>query len=477
MFVLHAVFEPGIFVGRAIGQDSETIPHGQATFRDGASLEGASKELMLTETATSTDTTKRSESDRTLAIWQWLGLDATTWGDAHDEESAANRHLQLRMLHELPRIPWSVWHPAGSTANGASVVRPAVTESGQIVTFAGELLELRNVDVLEADRRGLSFDRFFAGTLRTSDGESVRFAARDVPRNWQQRESEIPDHPVDCRLEGLCLNRATDERGPLIVTPRVESRPRQPDPYWGVSNDRVWLAQHGIDLGTLQQVGDRSPLSVSDQEAFYGLLSLTARESAAAHRSPNPWDLVAILPAPAGFRGDFGHITGTLRRAVRVVISDRERILRYGLAEYYQLDIFVRTSRAIRYQLPDKSTRDFGTSYPVSICVPTLPADIAEGENLRIDVQVPCIFLKLWAHTSDFMALERTATPTDSVHKHQVQQWTPLFIGWTPHRVTVPVTSPLAQLGPGLYVVVLVVLLGTLAWYFERSLPTRRRRS
>ena len=449
---LHLGFQLGTIERRATGQDPASIVNSHAS----------------------------STADAQLALGKWLGLDAASWSDSDEEDSTANRQLQLRLLHELPRVPWSIWHPEEGKrqgeGHGVSLSRPTDVKPGQIVSFVGELLELRSVDVPEADRRGLSFDRFFAGTLRTSEGEPVRFAARDVPHSWQKRSSDLPIHPIRCRLEGLCLHRGAAERGPLVVTPQLESRPLRPDPYWGVSTDRVWLAQHGIDLGILEQVAERSPLLAADQAAFYGLISLTARESAAVSTPPKQWDLVALLPSPAEFRGEIGHITGTLRRAVRVVVTDRQRVLRYGLAEYFQLDIFVRTSRPIRYQLPDKSTRDFGTSYPVSICVPTLPADIAEGENLRINVDVPCIFLKLWAHSSDFMALERTAKPVDSERRHQVQQWTPLFIGWQPQRVPEPAPSPLAEFGPGLYIVILVALLGTLAWYFERSSSTRRRR-
>ncbi|MBO7725215.1 MAG: hypothetical protein J6S40_02000 [Thermoguttaceae bacterium] len=163
-------------------------------------------------------------------------------------------------------------------------------------------------------------------------------------------------------------------------------------------------------------------LTPDDRYPFYGLLAGTVRASGKPIPSgPDPPAVVDLFNRPASFQGVPVTLTGHLRRAQPVLVSDGEIVSLYGIDHYYELCLFTNDSQ----------------DYPIIFCTTELPADpdgrplpLGSGTGYREEVTLTGFLYKPWAYRIDpsNSGLQPALSDTDS---DEGKSWiaVPLMIG------------------------------------------------
>lgn len=245
-----------------------------------------------------------------------------------------------------------------------------------------------------------------------------------------------------------------------LATDRIAWHPRQPDESLELVADHVLLASHGMDIGQLDEVKSKGPLTAHDRAAFYQMLLAMGRipsnELSATARHAN---VTELLQDTDSHRGKLYDITGTARRCVRVLVED-EQADEFGLGSYYELVVFLDPDALVKVRSNESAAGKYFATYPVVVCVRSLPEGFPEGEEIHAAVRVVGSYLKLWAYPSKFMQADGS----------QALQFSPLLIGNAP-RLTpaAKTTDPLS--GPGLAIAfaALLFLLSALVWWWGRG--------
>jgi hypothetical protein len=395
------------------------------------------------------------------------GFEDRHWSQFQDNQplAASEEELIARLLYYLPRLPRESlrrWTRAEGTAVLTSGTG-AGAEPGGVWRIVGRARRVERVPLpVEAARR-LEFAQFFRVTLSLEGpARSVEVVARRVPDEWRL-DTDIDEPAVAL---AVLLKRSPDQEGkprPLLAAARVQWYPDRVNPARGVKPDHVLLARLGLDIGLLgdERGMNGQPIRTEDHECFYGLLFAMQRAGPRLVDFPAPpLRIASLLQEPREHHGEILLVEGRARNVTRILVDDPEVLRRFQLDHYYQIDLFVPLENEIvrltRPEDPDEDVPTFENVYPVTVCVPSLPDGLSQGESLPQDIRVRAAFLRLWAYQSEYVS---------SFGKER-RQLSPMLIGVQPELV--PAEPLPLRLGAMLAVLVVLGMLG-IGWGMMRS--------
>lgn len=386
------------------------------------------------------------------------GIDASHLDRLQDGEATgpADEEVIVRILQRWPRFPpqrLEEWSRSAGEAWPTLAGSPAESRA-TVVRLTGRVVRVEQVPLLPELAARLDFDHYFQVTLELgSEGQTALLCARTIPQQW--RLGQTIDEPAGAL--GIFLKSEAEATEPprlVFVTNRVAWFPDRAGGDRQVSPSDVYLASLGFDVGLFDTVQseNKKPLSLADRDCFYGLLAAIrgAERPDFLAQSSAPLNLVLLLREPASHHGELSTVEGIARRAVKVRVDDAEVRQRWGIDHYYQIDLFVELNRQVIRLATQKDNDEqptFENAYPITICVPSLPAELPESDTIRENVRVHAAFFKLWSYPSDYMAS----------FDRQLLQVSPMLIGIEPRVIQVTAVTP--AFGAGL-IVLLVVTLG-----------------
>jgi len=347
----------------------------------------------------------------------------------------------VQILHRLgqyspaQQADWSLaWCEPSKPQIGDLVDVVGTVESIEVLTVPAPVAQLHDLKSLY--RCQFRFDK---STEDESASVGTVLSAK-IPRAWQSGESMVES----ISFRGILLRSPGGETHTdvLFLAPRLAWYPRK-----GVPAGQLLLARHGMDVALLEEVRHRKPFvgpRVSREgEAFYGCLAamsrvdpgeLTALSSESVLQFADRWrkskstdgqqralaarvqqrselGLSSVAPLflqPEEMIGRLVRIEGIARRAVRIVVEDRQE-----LDSYVELEIFP----------PDSQNQ------PVVCCVTDLPEEFPTGDAIREPVRVAGVFFKSWLYRS------REVSETQEETGRQQRMYSPVVVGtveWLP---------------------------------------------
>ena len=316
----------------------------------------------------------------------------------------------VRYLYCAGRFRWHNFHQwqRPLARHYQELLADPARQRGNVFSFQGRLLGIEPKEVIPELARRIGIARYYLCRVRLQPQQHVATVVlRELPPGWDKKP------PVQDRVaaRGLFVK--------LEATP-----PDDPRPVF-VAQHLAWypddfLGHLGVDAAALRRSRARGPFVAQDRLPFYQLLLAVQKlswEQLQAQRTPgeqiaqqNPrfakyrnqpqvlkapafW-ILTLLERPGQFRGSVLSVRGTVRRAVRIEVTDPDIRTHYGIQRYWEVEIFV--DPGPRIQL-------FGQTvayYPVVACVARLPPGFPEGENLHETVALEGVFFKVWAYYS-----------------------------------------------------------------------------
>jgi hypothetical protein len=253
----------------------------------------------------------------------------------------------------------------------------------------------------------------------------VTICVIDIPAAWKGQQTL--NEPI--MASGLFLkinSRRQDPVDLLFACKRIEWFPTSESPLVQMSPGRQLLTSHGFELGMLEDARkrNRQPINKVDADCFYRMLGAASTiESSEIPREIAPFDLIGVLNRSSENHGNLFEIDADIRRVTEVKIDHGYYREQFELDHYYQLDGFVDTDVIINDpELQKSGLPSYGKRYPVSICVPRLPAGMRVGSTRKYRISVPVFFFKVWPYQSQ---LSREKAP-------QLSHSAPLLIGIQP---------------------------------------------
>lgn len=338
----------------------------------------------------------------------------------------------VRLLYQMPRLPLNdIQRWAKPATSLPSLDDSPRQRHGDVIRLEGLAKSYQRVELLSEVAERTEFDHYFRVEVELANEFGLAtICTRSIPAAWQG--SAIVDELVSAYA---FLLKVTNEEGGspsfAFAVPRIAWHPTRPDTARRISEDVAYLGTLGMDAGLFDDVRstNKKPMSQIDRECFYQLLATvgSAKRDDLRSRSDPALDLAALLEEPAQQHGRLMVVRGTARRILTVRIDDDDIRERFGIDQYYQMDVFIPLqNQKVRIgKEADGKGREFINSYPVTICVLDLPNDLPPTPDMREEVAVPASFFKLWAYRSQFVS---------SVNRKHLQV-SPMFIGATPSRV------------------------------------------
>ncbi len=352
---------------------------------------------------------------------EWLAL----FGLALDEldqmrdGSALAAHEQevlWKVLYAVRRMYVPRRRPATSLERGAGEFpgrgrEPSNFPRGGLVRLDGRLRAISVEKIHESLAPRFNIEQFFrceieSRSSRQDDGghgEIVIVYALRVPRQWLAATPH--NEPVSCY--GFWLKDELIPPAPAPVPVFAAYRVAwHPD---------VELGRLGMDVGLFDETKNRTAIGPLDRECFYSLLAAVGRAS------PDDWtrisqsasrDIVPLFNQPETQQGRLISLEGRARRALRLPVEDRDIVERFGIREYYELEVFT----------------DDSQGNPLVCCVRELPPDMPIGSGIDEHVRVAGFFYKVWAYRRD-------ATDDDDSTRGTVRQLAPLLVGRSATRI------------------------------------------
>jgi len=293
--------------------------------------------------------------------------------------------------------------------------------------------------------------------------ETAEVYTENVPAAWQ-KGAEL-DAPGGAFGVFLKLGRRNAGRPTLIFAARRLAW--YPDDL---------LGRLGMDVGLLDDLKDREPLTAQDSEAFYQMVAAVGRAEprqllrqaeADLPHVPRQWrwtdqdgqDRYSVKPLfnePETQRGRLVELSGTARSITEIHIDDPEIVARFGFDHYYQVLLFT-----------DDSYDKQWNPQPLTFDIRELPKGMPYG-NLRQygeTIRIAGFFFKTWSYS--------VAKVFDSAEKSNPStrlQFSPLLIGrelvWHPAPKPADTTSTTVVIGV-LFLMFMLLIWG-LAWQNRR---------
>lgn len=364
-------------------------------------------------------------------------------------------HLDLAAVERWTR---GKWQPVELVQNPADC-------RGELFFLTGNVTGIEiDAPVPEASER-LDIERYYICRLVRSDGQPAVVFARTVPDAWvealeeqgaaetEAEQSQQPSYRASAR--GVFLKLESDDPQhptPVFVTTRLAWHPDTP------------LGNLGMDVGLLDDVDQRRPLTANDRECFYQMLSAVGRAEPGTlirrakeqlrETGREQYSVVPLFNDAENQHGRLVCLRGVTRRLVRIPVDDPDIVERFGIDHYYEMALYTEESRTA-----------IGGPAPLVFCLRDLPEGMptGDGPDYAEEVQVAGFFMKTWAY--------RSQEAEGKGEGPGAAQLAPLLIGrqpiWYPRQPPERNTTAAAIAG-GLFVLALLgIWIGL--WYYSRS--------
>lgn len=322
-----------------------------------------------------------------------------------DEEDAL-----FRMLYAARRFPLSQLEAFTQSAFDIhQLAADPVQERGEISPLSGHVTRVVAHEPLPEIAERFLMPRFYECHLELDNKIPVTVYTTNIPKAWPlDQEIREPASALGIFVKLADNREDAAQSQPIFVAQRIAWHPD------------TFLGRLGMDVGLFDQLQQRKSLMSEDRECFYQLLHVAQKfdarqvieaarvtqeridEAAQEQGKRTPAGLAftikQLLDAPEKYSGEPFDITGLLKRAVKIRVTDQDIRERYGIDHYYELQVLLNVKHVFREQERDHHFY----SYPITVCVRELPQGMPEGERLREFVRVPGILLKVWSYQSEF---------------------------------------------------------------------------
>lgn len=397
-------------------------------------------------------------------LLELLGVDASQWNNLfHDQPlGPADEERINRILYLAPRIGGeNTYNWRKTDWKFSDIAELPDKHQGEILLLRGRATRCERVPLVAELVDRYEFSHYYRVTLALDDGHTAIVCARHVPLAWTKQEQ------LDERAEadGIFLKTSPEENAPpqlVCVSLRVAWLPEQVDDARGITSAAVMLAEHGFDFGLWDLLHGRQKhgLDDADREPFYRLLGVMQKLPAAAPplRDAPPVDIAVAVKSPEQQTGQFVTVDGTVNRIDRVEVNSGDLRIWTGLDHYYTLYVFVPLLNeriGLQRNPADRNPRIFDRHFPVTVCVPELPAGLEPGPNVHEHVRLHGMFFKVW-----------TYKPQGGPDDNDLPQPSPLIIAPSAAVVGSAIASdPTPNMTGGVLFVVLIAVLGVVVWW------------
>ena len=333
-----------------------------------------------------------------------------------------------KLLDRLERNVPELRLAAGASPEAAAFFENPAENFGRVYAFEGSVEAIQETE--------LAGHKLFLLNLREKSGRLLAVFSPTIPEAWRDGKKPSDEETgVGC---GVCFWLApkgeSGERRATLFAQRV-----------GYHDETRFPGSLGIDLSlwdglTVQSIASLEKItdSVQKKEAmrnfrlterdirpFYELLAASARDregkiaQAARNAAPGGFPTaVDLFNRPEKCVGQAVELTGTIRRARRVPVTDRSVRARFGIDHYYELYLFT----------------DDSQGYPLVFCVPELPDGASEGlgEDFRRWGTVAGLFYKPWAYSiapNDSSGIGNNDTAEPNLSDRSAWIAVPLLVG------------------------------------------------
>jgi hypothetical protein len=309
------------------------------------------------------------------------------------------------------------------------------------------------------------FNHYYRVHLQLDDEHTAIVCTRYVPLRW----TKLDELDERAETEAIFLKTSPVADGaPQIVCAslRMAWLPDEANESNGVTPAALALAEHGFDNGLWDLLRGRQKrgLDDADREPFYRLLGSVQKLPAneALLDGAPPLNIALAVKSPEQQTGHFVTVDGTVNRIDRVEVTAGDLRIWSGLDHYYTLYVFVPLLNeriGLQRNPGDKHPRIFDRHFPVTVCVPELPAGLQPGPNVHEHVRLQGVFFKVWTYKPQ--SAPSPGSPDDS----DLLQPSPLIIAPSATIVSDETPSdPTRNLLGGLLFVALVAVLGIVIW-------------
>ena len=262
-----------------------------------------------------------TDYERYLQLFELTGETASYVKDG-SEISAEELPVLARCIECASRMPSHLatkWQQYGSDYD--AIVAATAAARFRLISLRGRLRALERV---ESDLTRSSGETLYKATVElftAVPGESELVAelfVPQIPKPWLSLAEEHRDWDERVSAAAIVFKRAAGNRLVLIAS-RLAWHPDRARDEPFVDPHHVWLAQYGVDIGTLYDVTDVGKLAAQDAPAFYGVLQAMNRTSAADIEAAGPIEenVVELLQNLPTHRGKLYKLTGTARRIIK----------------------------------------------------------------------------------------------------------------------------------------------------------------
>lgn len=384
--------------------------------------------------------------------WNALGDERVPWDQQRDEILAALDRLSRFVPYSFLKNGISkTYAPMSNQTSSQNHGLPLAADSGQFIGKAfelkGTILNVEEIELNPLERKMLEVPAIYRCRMLVPGQGCADILTRFVPCAWlsdndqQQNQFAVAYAIYIKRLHfgkdseenseknakdkteevPLAIRSANDALIPLLIAPKIEWYPANPDaPAW-----QGFLGSIGMDVGSFDLIpamrianikkkrfDDLSPalqflsrneiiqrtfkFTEADRDPFYGLLHAAkstppGRIEQEARRELETEDktrssAVRLFNDPAGVRGKPVLLTGTAKRVLPTLVEDKEVHKLYGIDKYYQIYLFTKDSQ----------------NNPLIVCVTSLPDGMPVGSDDKYaeQITVGAIPYKLWVYES-----------------------------------------------------------------------------
>ncbi|MEX2092261.1 MAG: hypothetical protein WD971_06270 [Pirellulales bacterium] len=398
------------------------------------------------------------------------------------------------------------WARAG--ASGKEIAAAPSEHVGEIVELAGRVTRVERHALSAELAARLEMPAYFECQMMLDGGAGMAtILTSRVPKAWLELQSlDEPAESAGVLIRLLSSTNGSTDR--LFVSREIAWHPKQPHAPF-VSLGESVLGELGVDVGLLDDVRQRRPISAAEREAFYQMLDASGRigtnqltrfasqdlDAVEKHWAAEEQRLAATLKdSPPGGNprdrvrlqlahevqaraakgqysvaplfndaenrvGELVTLDGAARRVTRVDVgtsadgttSDVAR--RFGIDHYYEIDVFTEDSQ----------------NNPVVFCVRELPPGFPLGDGLQEPVRIAGFFFKSWSFQSRRATLPDAQV--DAAPAGDMRQFAPLLIGRGPiliDEADASASDSTGLIAAGLFVVLLGAIWAA-GWWLARD--------
>ena len=323
----------------------------------------------------------------------------------------------------------------------------------QIFTLRGTVTQCVKQNVFPSVAEAFDFDHFYMVSMQLPDlSAPALICTRHVPAAWLKSMESGAEFSAGCFGMFLqVVESAEDVIRPVFVADRVEWYPTEENADLGIGPSQVFLSQLGFDAGLYKELARQNNTETLPGEPIYQMFKALnkAEPGSLSKLAESKLDLADVLQSPGKLHGRVFWVRGNARRVQEVKDDPADYFIeRFGIDRYYAIDMFIPLSNTIELSHKDGGKPvKYEAHFPATIYVLKLPEGMEVGKKTNYEIQVPCVFFKLWAYPSKYVESKSGG----------VMQPAPLMLGVQPKLVArgKSISSSVAMLMIALFAVVL----------------------